>query len=62
MSNIILMKDLLAQKERKIKELEFYSRRLADLEEKRAVILAEIVLTSQILALIKKEKITEIKG
>lgn len=60
MSNIILMKDLLEQKERKIKELDFYSKRLAALEEKRQVILAEIVLTNQILAMIKKEKIIDI--
>lgn len=60
MSNIILLRDLLDQKKRKEQELLFYSTKLAELEEKRNMLMKEIALTNTILTMIKKENIKSV--
>lgn len=59
---IILIQDLLDQRKRKEQELQFYSNKLAELEEKRNYVLQEIALTSRILAMIKREDILQINN
>lgn len=61
MTRILLIKDLVNQRNRKLRELEFYGQRKAELETKVGILQAEIRLTDQILALIKKEELLEIK-
>jgi len=60
-SNIIIIKDLLDTKARKERELAFYQDELRKLEERMHWIRMEIKLTTDIINMIEKEKIFDIK-
>ena len=61
MSTIILLTDVLEHRKRKKVELEFYTKKKAELETKLGYIRREINLTDYVIRLIKKEAIEEIK-
>lgn len=60
-SNIIIIHDLLATKERKEKELQFYHEELKKLEERMHWLRMEIKLTNDIIKMIEREQILDIK-
>ena len=59
--NIIIIQDLLDTKARKIKELYYYNEELKKLQEKMKWLKMEIKLTEDIIAMIEREKIVDIK-
>jgi hypothetical protein len=61
MSDIILIADLLDMRLRKQKELDFYNRQLDELKSKMYFIKKEINLTSDIIIMIEKEKMLDLK-
>jgi anti-sigma28 factor (negative regulator of flagellin synthesis) len=60
-SKVIIISDLLDTRARKEKELAFYQDELRKLEEKMKWLKMEIRLTSDIITMIEKEKIIDIK-
>ena len=60
-SKVIIISDLLDTRARKEKELAFYQDELRKLEEKMKWLRMEIKLTSDIITMIEKEKILDIK-
>jgi len=60
-NNIIVIKDLLDTKERKLKELNYYNEELKKLQEKMKWLKMEIKLTEDIIVMIEREKIVDIK-
>ena len=60
-NNIIIIQDLLDTKARKEKELSFYNDELKKLQEKMKWLKAEIRLTEEIIDMINREKIINIK-
>lgn len=60
-SKIIVIQDLLDTRARKEKELHFYQEELKKLEEKMHWLKMEIRLTTEIISMIEKEKIIDIK-
>ena len=62
MSDIILIADLLDMRLRKQKELDFYNRQLDELKSKMYFIKKEINLTSDIIIMIEKEKMLDLKN
>jgi hypothetical protein len=60
-SKVIIISDLLDTRARKEKELAFYQDELRKLEEKMKWLKMEIRLTSDIITMIEKEKILDIK-
>lgn len=61
MSQIILINDLIDLRGRKQKELEFYNKQLEELKGKMFYIKKEIDLTSDIIDMIEKEKMLDLK-
>lgn len=61
MSQIILINDLIDLRGRKQKELEFYNKQLEELKAKMFYIKKEIDLTSDIIDMIEKEKMLDLK-
>ena len=61
MSQIILINDLIDLRGRKQKELEFYNKQLEELKSKMFYIKKEIDLTSDIIDMIEKEKMIDVK-
>jgi hypothetical protein len=59
--SIVLLQDLIDIKKRKQSELEFYTSQLNDLKLKMSFIKQEINLTSQIIAMIEKEEILDLR-
>jgi len=59
--NIIIIRDLLDTKARKVKELQYYNEELKKLQEKMKWLKMEIKLTEDIIAMIEREKIVDIK-
>ena len=60
-SKIIIIKDLLDTKARKEKELQFYHEELKKLQDRMHWLQMEIRLTSDIIDMIEREKIIDIK-
>jgi hypothetical protein len=60
-SKVIIISDLLDTRARKEKELAFYQDELRKLEEKMKWLKMEIRLTSDIITMIEKEKVLDIK-
>jgi hypothetical protein len=60
-TNIILINDLIDLKYRKQKELEFYNKQLEELHSKMFFIKKEIDLTSEIINMIEKEKLLDLR-
>jgi hypothetical protein len=60
-SRIILIQDLLDQKKRKQKELEFYKSKVKEFKQKLDLIQRELALTETIIKIIEKDKVPEIK-
>jgi hypothetical protein len=60
-SKVIIISDLLDTRARKEKELAFYQDELRKLEEKMKWLRMEIKLTSDIITMIEKEKVLDIK-
>lgn len=60
-SNVIIISDLLETKHRKERELQFYSEELEKLKSKMFWLKKEIKLTEDIIEMIKREKIVDIK-
>lgn len=58
---IILIADVIEQKLRKEKELEFYLKELAELERKIGYLRREVDLTNVIIDMIKTEQVYDIK-
>ena len=61
MTDIILINDLVDLRARKRKELEFYNKQLEELRTKMFFIQKEIDLTSDIIDMIEKEKILDLR-
>lgn len=61
MSDIILINDLVDLRARKRKELEFYNNQLEELRTKMFFIQKEIDLTSDIIDMIEKEKMLDLR-
>ena len=59
--NIILLEEILDLRSRKRKELEYYSQQLEELKMRMFFIQKEIDLTSNIIVMIEKEKIVDLK-
>jgi hypothetical protein len=59
--NIIIIQDLLDTKARKEKELYFYNEELKKLQEKMKWLKMEIKLTEDIINMIEREKLVDIK-
>lgn len=59
--NIIIIQDLLDTKARKEKELTFYMEELKKLQDKMKWLKMEIKLTEDIIEMIEREKIVDIK-
>lgn len=60
-NTIILIADVLEQKLRKEKELEYYLRELEDLQRKIGFLRQEVDLTNTIINMIKAEQIHDVK-
>jgi len=60
-NTIILIADVLEQKLRKEKELEYYLRELEDLQRKIGFLRQEVDLTNTIINIIKAEQIHDVK-
>jgi hypothetical protein len=61
MSDIILINDLVDLRARKRKELEYYNKQLEELRNKMFFIQKEIDLTSDIINMIEKEKMLDLR-
>ncbi len=61
MSDIILINDLVDLRARKRKELEYYNKQLEELRNKMFFIQKEIDLTSDIIDMIEKEKMLDLR-
>jgi hypothetical protein len=61
MSDIILINDLVDLRKRKRQELEFYNKQLEELRVKMFFIKKEIDLTSEIIDMIEKEKMLDLR-
>jgi hypothetical protein len=59
--NIILLEEILDLRSRKKKELEYYNQQLEELKMRMFFIQKEIDLTSNIIVMIEKEKIVDLK-
>ena len=59
--NIILLDEILDLRTRKRKELEYYNQQLEELKMRMFFIQKEIDLTSNIIIMIEKEKIVDLK-
>jgi len=59
--NIILLDEILDLRTRKRKELEFYNQQLEELKLRMFFIQKEIDLTSNIITMIEKEKMVDLK-
>jgi hypothetical protein len=59
--SIVLLQDLIDIKKRKQSELEFYNTQLNELKIKMSFIKHEIELTSQIIVMIEKEDILDLR-
>ena len=59
--NIILLEEILDLRSRKKKELEYYNQQLEELKMKMFFIQKEIDLTSNIITMIEKEKMVDLK-
>ena len=59
--NIILLEEILDLRSRKKKELEYYNQQLEELKMKMFFIQKEIDLTSNIIVMIEKEKMVDLK-
>lgn len=60
-SNVIIIDDLLSSKKRKEEELKFYEAELNKLMERMKWLKMEIRLTEDIIKMIRKEEIVDIK-
>jgi len=60
-AKLIIISDLLDTKARKEKELAYYNEQLKELQSKMYWVKKEIDLTTDIIAMIEKEKILDIK-
>ena len=60
-NTIILIADVLEQKLRKEKELEYYLRELEDLQRKIGFLRQEVDLTNTIINMIKAEQVHDVK-
>lgn len=61
MSKLILISDIIEQKVRKEKELEFYEKELKKLQQKMYFIQKDIDVTNIIINIIENEKVMDIK-
>jgi hypothetical protein len=61
MTDIVLIKDLIDLRARKRVELDYYNRQLEDLKFKMLFIQKEIDLTNNIIDMIEKEKILDLR-
>jgi len=61
MSDIILINDLVDLRARKRKELEYYNKQLEELRNRMFFIQKEIDLTSDIIDMIEKEKMLDLR-
>jgi hypothetical protein len=61
MSEILLIKDLIDLRARKKTELEYYNKQLKELRTKMIFIQKEIDLTNNIINLIEKEKVIDLR-
>jgi hypothetical protein len=61
MSKLILITDIIEQKVRKEKELEFYEKELKKLQQKMYFIQKDIDVTNIIINIIENEKVMDIK-
>lgn len=59
-NKIIIISELVQDKERKEKELEFYRERLEFLQKRVSILQGEIDLTNKIINLIEEENIVEV--
>jgi len=59
--NIILLNEILDLRSRKRKELEYYNQQLEELKMRMFFIQKEIDLTSNIIGMIEKEKMVDLK-
>ena len=59
--NIILLNEILDLRSRKRKELEYYNQQLEELKMRMFFIQKEIDLTSNIIGIIEKEKMVDLK-
>jgi hypothetical protein len=59
--NIILLEEILDLRSRKKKELEYYNKQLEELKLRMFFIQKEIDLTSNIIIMIEKEKMVDLK-
>lgn len=60
MSKLILLSDVYKLREQKQRELEFYRKRLEELEKKLFFINKEVELTNYIIDLIEREKLQDL--
>lgn len=60
-NKVIIIQDLISTRERKQKELHFYQDELHKLQEKMKWLRMEIKLTEDIIEMIEKEKMLDIK-
>lgn len=60
MGTIVLLQDLIDQRQRKQEELSRYSKNLEDLKIKLNYLRKEIALTERIIAMVKKEEIIDL--
>lgn len=61
MTDIILINDLVDLRARKRRELEFYNKQLQELQNKMFFIKKEIQLTSDIIDMIEREKMLDLR-
>ncbi len=62
MGIIVSLQDLIDLRQRKQQELDYYTKRLDELNKKLFFIQKDIDLTSYIIELIEKEKIMDLRG
>lgn len=60
-NKIILLTDFIEQKVRKEKELEYYTKKLKELEKKLWLIRKDIQLTNLIIEIVEHEKVIDIR-
>ena len=59
--NIILLTDIIEQKVRKEKELEYYQQQMEELQKKMFFVKKEIDVTSMIIDIIETEKVVDLR-
>ena len=59
--NIILLTDIIEQKVRKEKELEYYQKQMEELQRKMFFVRKEIDVTSVIIDIIEQEKVVDLR-